>query len=102
MSADQDQPKTLPIQSETTEAPDNTDVPAWRPPSMAKPRGSSPHVEKELIDVRAKIYARSVTGIFARWRVILVWVTQAIFYGLPWINWNGRQAVLAGRVSEVA
>src|SRR5690606_7233912 len=54
----------------------------------------SPHVEKALTDVRSKIYSRSETGIFARWRVILVVLTQAIFCGLPWINWNGRDAVL--------
>lgn len=43
---------------------------------------------------RKKFYVRSVTGIFARWRWILVWITQIVFYGLPWIEWNGRQAVL--------
>ena len=24
----------------------------------------------------------------------MVWLTQALFYGLPWLQWNGRQAVL--------
>jgi polyferredoxin len=24
----------------------------------------------------------------------LVWFTQILFYGLPWLEWNGRQAVL--------
>ena len=28
------------------------------------------------------------------WRWALVWVTQLLFYGLPWLQWNGRQAVL--------
>ena len=37
---------------------------------------------------------RSTTGYFANWRWILVWVTQIVFYGLPWLTWNGRQAVL--------
>ncbi|MDB5937141.1 MAG: ccoG, partial [Massilia sp.] len=23
-----------------------------------------------------------------------VWLTQLVFYGLPWLNWNGRQAIL--------
>ena len=41
-----------------------------------------------------KIYPRSVTGLFAKWRWIMVWVTQIIFYGLPWIDWGQRQALL--------
>ena len=41
-----------------------------------------------------KVYARAVSGWFARWRWILVWATQLVFYGLPWLEWNGRQAVL--------
>ena len=41
-----------------------------------------------------KIYPRSVHGWFARWRWALVWLTQIVFYGLPWLQWNGRQSVL--------
>ncbi|MDE2502439.1 MAG: cytochrome c oxidase accessory protein CcoG [Burkholderiales bacterium] len=41
-----------------------------------------------------KIYARAVSGWFAGWRWALVWFTQIVFYGLPWLAWNGRQAVL--------
>ena len=41
-----------------------------------------------------KIYARAVTGWFAAWRWALVWATQLFFYGLPWLEWNARQAVL--------
>ena len=41
-----------------------------------------------------KIQPRSVRGGFATWRWILVWLTQVLFYGLPWLEWNGRQAVL--------
>ena len=40
------------------------------------------------------LYPRSVDGWFARWRWALVWFTQIIFYGLPWLQWNDRQAVL--------
>lgn len=47
-----------------------------------------------LLEVRRKVYMRSVTGIFARWRWILVWFTQVLYYGLPWLSWNDRQAVL--------
>jgi cytochrome c oxidase accessory protein FixG len=41
-----------------------------------------------------KIYPRAVTGRFAQWRWAFVWLTQVIFYGLPWIEWGERQAVL--------
>jgi len=50
--------------------------------------------EVALYEIRKKIYPRAVHGSFARWRWILVWLTQAVFYGLPWLSWNGRQAVL--------
>ncbi len=43
---------------------------------------------------QVRIYPRSVKGWFANWRWIMVWVTQIIFYGMPWLQWNGRQAVL--------
>lgn len=41
-----------------------------------------------------KIYPRAVTGTFAQWRWALVWATQLVFYGLPWLQWGERQAVL--------
>ncbi len=41
-----------------------------------------------------KIYPRSVQGIFAYWRWIFVFATQIVFYGLPWLEWGTRQAVL--------
>ena len=50
--------------------------------------------EQALYEVRKKIYPRAVHGIFARWRVACVILTQVVFYGLPWLTWNNRQAVL--------
>lgn len=41
-----------------------------------------------------KVYPRSVSGLFARWRWTFVWLTQIVFYGLPWLQWGERQAVL--------
>ena len=41
-----------------------------------------------------KIYPRSVQGRFSQWRWVLVWLTQLVFYGLPWLEWGQRQAVL--------
>jgi cytochrome c oxidase accessory protein FixG len=43
---------------------------------------------------RQKIYPRSVAGLFSKWRWLTVWITQIVFYGLPWLQWNARQAVL--------
>jgi len=47
-----------------------------------------------LYEKRRKIQPRSVRGWFANWRWVLVWLTQIVFYGLPWLPWNGRQSVL--------
>jgi cytochrome c oxidase accessory protein FixG len=41
-----------------------------------------------------KIQPRSVDGYFARWRWALVVLTQLVFYGLPWLGWGDRPAVL--------
>ncbi|MEY2661526.1 MAG: cytochrome c oxidase accessory protein CcoG [Pseudomonadota bacterium] len=41
-----------------------------------------------------KIYPRTVQGLFARWRWFFVVLTQLVFYGLPWLEWGQRQAVL--------
>ncbi|GAA4338706.1 cytochrome c oxidase accessory protein CcoG [Pigmentiphaga soli] len=51
-------------------------------------------IEQTLYEVRRKIQARSVSGHFANWRIAMVAATQLLFYGLPWLQWNGRQAVL--------
>ena len=69
---------------------DNNDAKKVIPIAVAEP-------EEELISLYAahqKIYPRSVTGVFSNWRWIMVWVTQIIFYGLPWLEWGQRQAVL--------
>ncbi|MDD4882184.1 MAG: cytochrome c oxidase accessory protein CcoG, partial [Gallionellaceae bacterium] len=50
--------------------------------------------ELKLYEVRQKIYPRAVQGLFNNWRIALVVFTQILYYGLPWLNWNGRQAVL--------
>ena len=68
--------------------------------SVPEEGSSSNTVELSLYEVRRKIYPRSVSGVFAKWRVILVAATQLLFYGLPWISWNGRQAVLFDLLSR--
>ena len=47
-----------------------------------------------MYEKQAKIYPRAVSGWFARWRWTMVWFTQLTFYGLPWLQYNGRQALL--------
>ena len=47
-----------------------------------------------LYVAQKKIYPRSVQGLFAKWRWGLFILTQIIFYGLPWLEWGQRQAVL--------
>ncbi|MDH4449921.1 MAG: cytochrome c oxidase accessory protein CcoG [Rhodoferax sp.] len=47
-----------------------------------------------LYEAHTKIYPRSVSGYFSRWRWALVMLTQGVFYGLPWVEWGQRQAVL--------
>ncbi len=47
-----------------------------------------------LYEAHKKIYPRSVSGLFSHWRWVFVWLTQLVFYGLPWIEWGQRQAVL--------
>ncbi|MFY8089600.1 MAG: 4Fe-4S binding protein, partial [Rubrivivax sp.] len=40
------------------------------------------------------IHARAVSGWFVKWRWALVFLTQLVYYGLPWLTWGDRQAVL--------
>ncbi len=47
-----------------------------------------------LYEAQKKIYPREAKGVFARWRWIFVFLTQLVFYGLPWLEWGQRQAVL--------
>jgi cytochrome c oxidase accessory protein FixG len=51
-------------------------------------------VEQALFEVKKKIYPRFITGWFNSWRWAMVWFTQLLFYGVAWLEWNGRQAVL--------
>ncbi|MDO8263514.1 MAG: cytochrome c oxidase accessory protein CcoG, partial [Gallionella sp.] len=38
-----------------------------------------------LYAAHEKIYPRSVSGLFSNWRWAMVWLTQLVFYGLPWL-----------------
>jgi len=43
---------------------------------------------------RKKIYPRQVHGIFAFWRASGVFVLLGLYYLIPWISWDGHQAIL--------
>ena len=72
-----------------------TDTP--RPVIPIQPAPSAADDDMQFVSMYQKqpdIYPRAVKGWFAGWRWTFVWLTQLIFYGLPWLQWGGRQAVL--------
>ena len=53
--------------------------------------------EEQYISLYAshdKIYPRKVSGYFKNWRWVMIWLTQMVFYSIPWLTWNDRQSVL--------
>ena len=51
-------------------------------------------VEQSLYAKRQKIYPREVHGLFAALRTSGVLALLGIYYALPWMMWDGHQAVL--------
>ena len=43
--------------------------------------------------VSQKVYPRLTSGRFNNWRIAFVLLTQLLYFGLPWLQWGGRQAV---------
>lgn len=50
--------------------------------------------EVDLYQKREKIYTRKITGFYQRIRVYTGWPLLLGYFLLPWLNWNGTQAVL--------
>ena len=48
----------------------------------------------KMYAAREEIYPRETSGRYARLRWLFVWLTQLAFYCTPWLQWNGRQALL--------
>ena len=64
-------------------------------PVRIVPLAEADATQEALYAKRQKVYPREVHGFFARWRVIMVFATLGLYYGLPWIDWGeGRQAFL--------
>ncbi len=55
---------------------------------------NSQEIEEVLYKKREKIYVREVHGIFANLRLLAMVALMGIYYGLPWINWDGHQSIL--------
>ncbi len=47
-----------------------------------------------FFEAHKKVYPRSIRGYFMRWRWAMVFLTQFVFYVIPWIQWGDRQMVL--------
>jgi len=65
-----------------------------RAPIPIQPVGGDAEQTLWLYEKRQQIYPRAVKGVFAAWRWALVWATQLVFYGMPWLTWNDRPAML--------
>ena len=55
---------------------------------------SAKGLEADLTRKREKIYPRMVTGRFALFRASAASVLLGLYYLIPWLSWDGRQAVL--------
>ena len=68
------------------------------PPRAPVPRKVIPITPEpasaSFYEAQVKIQPRSIKGVLARWRWIMVWLTQLFFYIVPWLQWNGRQMLL--------
>ena len=56
--------------------------------------GNVGSIENVLYEKRQKIYPREVHGLFAYLRIASVIILLGLFYGGPWLQWDGRQALL--------
>ncbi|CAN1515393.1 NapH Polyferredoxin [Methylophilaceae bacterium] len=64
------------------------------PKSPAEKKTPLNEVVISLYESQDKIYPRSVSGFFTKWRWVMIWLTQLFFYGVPWLDWGHRQALL--------
>ncbi|MCL2309307.1 MAG: cytochrome c oxidase accessory protein CcoG [Proteobacteria bacterium] len=58
------------------------------------PADKGANVTQTLFASRRKLYLRFAQGTFQNWRIALVVLSQVVFFGLPWLTWGGRQALL--------
>ncbi|MFW9615329.1 cytochrome c oxidase accessory protein CcoG [Aquabacterium sp.] len=83
--------------TDSTNTPESKTAETANQAAPQSPGQQTAHVHEQVVSLykkTEKIYAREVEGWFTRWRWVMVWVTQLVFYVTPWLTWNGRQAVL--------
>ncbi|MCG7600702.1 cytochrome c oxidase accessory protein CcoG [Halomonas sp. McH1-25] len=51
-------------------------------------------VSQDMYARRKHIYVREIKGLFQRLRRSANWVLMALYFGIPWLYWGDRQAVL--------
>jgi cytochrome c oxidase accessory protein FixG len=61
---------------------------------MSDSARTAPADEESYYAPHQKVYPREVSGRFTRLRLTAAWVLLGLFYLLPWVRWNGRQAIL--------
>ena len=72
-----------------------TNTPDEKKPSKAtSKKAPANEVVISLYESQDKVYPRSVSGFFTQWRWAMIWLTQLFFYGVPWLEWGQRQALL--------
>jgi len=65
------------------------------PPERSGKTDREPDQESDSLYVKhKKVYPREVHGLFARLRTTGVILLLGLYYGLPWLRWDDRQAVL--------
>ena len=70
-----------------------TSIKEDKAPKKVIPIQAAPQ-SRGFYEAHKRVYPRSISGYFMRWRWALVFLTQIIFYGLPWLEWGQRQMVL--------
>src|SRR3569623_60106 len=75
-------------------------MPKETPPSAMNGKAATQVSVIKMYAPREEIYPREIKGRYATLRWVCVWLTQLMFYGLPWTSWNGRQAVLYDLVAR--
>lgn len=63
-------------------------------PKKVIPITSEAPKAKSLYEAHKKVYPRDISGYFKNLRWLTIWITQIVFYGMPWLQWNDRQAML--------